>query len=130
MCGPHAGDGGPGGAAQSLQGGKDLRHPGYGWRRQPILAQYQRLRRKGSVCRHFGNAEQPQNWDPALGPFFAVRNTRSLPQRGQCLARSAFLGISTGAGGASRTRLMRSASWGAVYQLDGFAGCKVPALRA
>ena len=36
----------------------------------------------GSVCRHLGNVEQPQNWDPALGPFFAVRNMRSLPQRG------------------------------------------------
>jgi hypothetical protein len=42
------------------------------------------------VALHFGKAEQPQNFSPALVPFFAVLNTIFEPQIGQTLS-SVFL---------------------------------------
>jgi len=35
------------------------------------------------MARHLGNAEQPQNWLPACGPFLLVRSTMTLPHLGQ-----------------------------------------------
>jgi hypothetical protein len=51
------------------------------------------------IWRHFGNALQPRNRPPALGPFFASRSTRGLPHRGQVREAMGCVTARGGAGG-------------------------------